>query len=40
MLKNDIDMAIEPPLLMSYRVSGSTGILKPLATRPSPRRRS
>ena len=28
--KNDIDMAIEPPLLMSYRVSGSTGILKPL----------
>ena len=30
MLKNDIDMAIEPPMLVSYRVSGTTGILKAL----------
>ena len=29
-LKQDIDMAIEPPILVSYRVSGSTGVLKPL----------
>ena len=32
MLKKDIDMSVEPPYLMSYRTSGSTGILKPLAT--------
>ena len=29
MLKNDIDMAIEPPRLMNYSVSGSTGVLTP-----------
>ena len=29
MLKNDIDMAVEPPQLMNYRVSGGTGILQP-----------
>ncbi len=28
-LKKDVDMSIEPPLLMTYRVSGSTGVLKP-----------
>ena len=31
-LKKDIDMSVEPPLLMSYRTSGSSGILKPLTT--------
>lgn len=30
MLKRDIDMAAVPPMLMGYRVSGGTGILKPL----------
>ena len=29
-LKQDIDMAIEPPKLVSYRVSGAAGVLKPL----------
>ena len=28
-LKQDIDMAIEPPRLVNYRVSGTTGVLKP-----------
>jgi prepilin-type N-terminal cleavage/methylation domain-containing protein len=31
-LKRDIDMAVEPPTLMSYSGTGSSGVLTPLAT--------
>lgn len=36
MLKKDIDMAIEPPQLMTYRVSGGIGVLKPAIGSPVP----